>query len=297
MRLSASSAVVWTIAVLLVGLGGYVLFFLSDPVDALKSTGPFSGRVVSAETNSPIRGAYVLAGWAGSIAIHGGGCAGGTIVRTDDEGRFYIPWQGMNVKWLLHDRLAPGGLTVWAVDYAPWNLSLDTPPSADGTRPGLPSGSVFSSADLGTIKLAKRFWEDYGLEDTRRMSNCADATWFEQTADYLAYRSKWARVCSVGDPQQPASGSDLEYLQKWMMRLPVRRAKKDTTTEYGKGNQPVDPELVSADRKRRADIDELAMLIYAPHEGMRPKSIQELADADRKKACELLDVHVQGMPE
>jgi hypothetical protein len=298
MRLTPTRGLLTLASLLLAGVIGYVLFVLSDPVGAFENTGPFTGRVVDAETKQPIKNAYVLVGWAGTTFIDGGGCVGGTIGRTDEQGRFYIPWQGKNVKWFLHGSIARGALNVWAVDYRPWAIQQDAPRETDGTTASLPTGTPFVVKDVGVVTLTPEPQEDYSNQpESRRPSNCAETRWFEETQEYLSYRSNWKRLC--GGSARPGSSADLAHLNRWIAKLPLLEpSKNDTRQQYGNRSGAVDPRMVAAYKQRSEKIDEVDLLIHAPHEAPpRLKTPEELTLSDWQHACMLLDFRIAGIQE
>ena len=267
------------IGLLVLGMAAYVLFVLSDPVDAFKNAGPFTGRVVDAETKKPVKGALVGAAWAGSVFIHGGGCAGHTMTYTDGDGRFYIPWQGMNIMWFLHDGVTPGGMTVWAVDHQPWSISKDLPRTAAGTRASLPIGVPFQVKDIGTIELTPMHGRPETDEDRGHLGLCEVSDKFELSRAYQIDRFAWNRACGVNtEAESTASEQLLELAQKW---------KNFTVVGPYKPSPAMVEQLGAAYR----NYDSIDLIL---HDHARLKVASELTEDDRRHVCEMLDIR---MPE
>lgn len=276
MSASASRAVFAVVGLLVVGVVLYVLFVVSDPIDAFENTGPFEGRVIDAETQKPIDGALVGAGWAGSTFVHGGGCVGGTFTRTDSEGRFRIAWQGMSVQWFLHDRITPGGLTVWAADHRPWSTDQDAPRNADGTHASLPTGSPFLVKNLGDVSLAPKHGQAESDDDRKHLSSwaCTGAR-FELMRSYATNRFAWKQVCG---PEQASPVQSEQWLQ-------LANAWKHFWEPSIKPSAAVREQLVEAEK----NYDAIDLLL---HDRARLKAASELTEDEHRRVCAMLDIRI-----
>lgn len=282
MNRTASRYVVAGFGLIAIAMAAYVVLVLSDPIAALRNGGPFTGRVIDAETQKPIKGAVVSAGWAGSIFIHGGGCVGDTLTRTDGDGRFYIGWQGMNIQWLLHDHITPGGLIVWAVDHRPWSTDQDALRSSDGTHASLPAGPPFLVKDLGDIALAPKHGQAETDDDRRHFSSwaCTGAK-FELMRSYEMNRFAWSQVCG---PNKVLSSMESEQL------LDLANAWKHFWEPSIKPSAQIREKLIQAEKNY--DTIDLSL-----HDHGRLKSTGELSEDDRRRICGMLDIRIPELEE